>query len=105
MKLKVDVDPILQTLDCPICMCRLNEPTITKCGHTFCKSCIAETVNLKHQCALCNNKIDSFENDCIRNFQVETIIKMLVDSREAESKKYFEELAGKAVKKEGGDDQ
>jgi len=28
---------------------------------------------------------------------------MLVDSHEAESKKYFEELAGNAIKKEGVD--
>lgn len=68
LQIKIDIEPILNTLDCPICMCRLTEPTITKCGHTFCKECIAETVNLKHQCALCNQQIDSMDKDCIRNF-------------------------------------
>ena len=102
LKIKIDVDPILNTLDCPVCMCRLTEPTITKCGHTFCKTCIAETVNLKHLCPLCNQGIDSVEKDCIRNFQVENIIKLMVQAKEVETKSYFDQLAGKAFKQEQG---
>lgn len=36
-KVKIAVDDILEKYDCPICMCKLNEPHISKCGHTFCK--------------------------------------------------------------------
>jgi hypothetical protein len=36
-KVKISVDDILEKYDCPICMCKLNEPLIAKCGHTFCK--------------------------------------------------------------------
>ena len=36
-KIKISVDEILEKYDCPICMCKLTEPFITKCGHTFCK--------------------------------------------------------------------
>lgn len=36
-KLKINVDDILDRFDCPICMCKLTEPYIAKCGHTFCK--------------------------------------------------------------------
>ena len=56
-KIKVDVDLVLDTLDCPICICRLEEATITKCGHTFCLKCLQEVHNLKHQCPLCNKPI------------------------------------------------
>ena len=36
-KIKISVDEILEKYDCPICMCKLTEPFITKCGHSFCK--------------------------------------------------------------------
>ena len=36
-KVKIAVDDIMEKYDCPICMCKLNEPHISKCGHTFCK--------------------------------------------------------------------
>lgn len=36
-KIKISVDEILEKYDCPICMCKLSEPYISKCGHTFCK--------------------------------------------------------------------
>jgi hypothetical protein len=36
-KVKIAIDDILEKYECPICMCKLNEPYIAKCGHTFCK--------------------------------------------------------------------
>ncbi len=36
-KVKISVDDIIEKFDCPICMCKLTEPYISKCGHTFCK--------------------------------------------------------------------
>lgn len=36
-KVKIAIDDILEKYECPICMCKLNEPIIAKCGHTFCK--------------------------------------------------------------------
>ena len=36
-KIKINVDDIIEKFDCPICMCKLKEPYIAKCGHTFCK--------------------------------------------------------------------
>jgi hypothetical protein len=44
-KIKIEVDSILEKYECPICMCKMNEPNITKCGHTFCKECILEIIN------------------------------------------------------------
>jgi hypothetical protein len=34
---KINIEEILEKFDCPTCMCKLNEPFISKCGHTFCK--------------------------------------------------------------------
>ena len=36
-KVKISIDDILEKYDCSICMCKLFEPHISKCGHTFCK--------------------------------------------------------------------
>ncbi len=36
-KIKIAIDDLLEKYECPICMCKLNEPYIAKCGHTFCK--------------------------------------------------------------------
>lgn len=36
-KIKISIDDILEKYDCPICMCKLSDPYISKCGHTFCK--------------------------------------------------------------------
>ena len=36
-KVKIAIDEVLDRYECPICMCKLAEPYITKCGHTFCK--------------------------------------------------------------------
>ena len=44
-KVKINVDDILEKFDCPICMCRLTDPFISKCGHTFCK--VKLIINIK----------------------------------------------------------
>ena len=36
-KVKINIDDIMDKFDCPICMCKLKQPFIVKCGHTFCK--------------------------------------------------------------------
>ena len=43
-KIKISIDDILEKYDCPICMCKLSEPHIVKCGHTFCKVKLAHNI-------------------------------------------------------------
>ena len=47
-KIKISIDEVLEKYDCPICMCKLNEPFITKCGHTFCKVFYTHYHNMVH---------------------------------------------------------
>ena len=93
-KIKIDVSSILDRFDCPICMCKMQDPCITKCGHTFCKECIAEQVNRKHECPLCMMEIKAQE-DIIRNYSLETLIKQIEQKQDQEAKEYFDSLAGK----------
>ena len=43
-------------------------------------------------------KIDSYDNDVVRNFALEKVLKLLQDKKEAETKAYFDELVNNAIK-------
>mmetsp|Transcript_48376 Transcript_48376/g.35585 ORF Transcript_48376/g.35585 Transcript_48376/m.35585 type:complete len:133 (-) Transcript_48376:72-470(-) len=73
-------------------MCKLKEPFISKCGHTFCKACIAECVNRQHECPQCRQKLEAGE--IFRNFSLEVLLQRLQEERDKESHRYFEQLAG-----------
>ena len=38
--------------ECPICFKRMTEPTVTPCGHTFCKACITAALIESSQCPI-----------------------------------------------------
>jgi hypothetical protein len=47
-------DRVREAVVCAIC-CDLPEDSVmTLCGHTFCRKCVAECLNLKHVCPICN---------------------------------------------------
>ena len=33
--------------DCPVCCCKINAPKVLKCGHSFCKNCLADILKSK----------------------------------------------------------
>ena len=49
-----DLEEIDEDLVCSICLDLLYNPLCTQCGHTFCKSCLAESLLNKRECPLCN---------------------------------------------------
>jgi len=44
---------------CPICFELLNEPYMTQCGHTFCYSCLMNTIEQAPRCPKCSFSIES----------------------------------------------
>lgn len=55
-RIKICVDDIVgQFAECVVCFNIFNDPYITICGHTFCKECISEVVNIQHKCPICNH--------------------------------------------------
>ena len=71
-KVLINVDDILEKFDCPICMCKLNEPIIASCGHTFCKGCIEECVNRSHECPSCRKALTN--DQLFRNYSLEVLM-------------------------------
>ncbi|XP_010162192.1 E3 ubiquitin-protein ligase DTX3L, partial [Antrostomus carolinensis] len=49
---------------CPICMETINEKeTLSKCNHTFCKSCITQAMSYKQICPVCNTIYGPMKGD------------------------------------------
>jgi SNF2 family DNA or RNA helicase len=47
--------------NCIICYELMTEPTMTPCGHMFCKNCIQLCLNSKKECPICKHEIKSNE--------------------------------------------
>ncbi|KAL9384368.1 hypothetical protein Peur_021378 [Populus x canadensis] len=49
------------TFNCPICLCPLVEEMSTKCGHIFCKTCIADAIKRQAKCPTCRKRVTNKE--------------------------------------------
>ncbi|KAF7278277.1 E3 ubiquitin-protein ligase COP1-like isoform X1 [Rhynchophorus ferrugineus] len=58
---------------CPICLNLIDEAHITKCGHTFCHSCITTSLETLKRCPKCNAAITN--NDIFPNYLLNDLIK------------------------------
>lgn len=58
---------------CPVCFNLIEEAHITKCGHTFCYSCIKKSIETLKRCPKCNYAIAS-EEMIIPNFLLSELI-------------------------------
>lgn len=59
---------------CPVCFNLIEEAHITKCGHTFCYSCITKCIETSKRCPKCNASIPS-EEMIFPNFLLNDLIK------------------------------
>jgi len=83
---------------CPICMELIKECTITACGHNYCKTCIEESINRKHNCPICSAPI--IKTQLFPNKHFDRLCTIIVDEKTKASKLYFESLiTGKSGKK------
>lgn len=58
---------------CPICFNLIDEAYITRCGHTFCYSCISKTIETIGRCPKCNFALTS-EEHIFPNFLLNELI-------------------------------
>ncbi|KAJ1025916.1 hypothetical protein NDA16_002542 [Ustilago loliicola] len=70
-KVGVNGEPLIQTvatlhselvevLECQLCYLLLYDPLTTPCGHTFCKSCFARSLDHGDRCPLCRADMPNF---------------------------------------------
>eukprot|EP00002_Diphylleia_rotans_P005497 TRINITY_DN1465_c0_g2_i10.p1 TRINITY_DN1465_c0_g2~~TRINITY_DN1465_c0_g2_i10.p1 ORF type:complete len:394 (+),score=66.53 TRINITY_DN1465_c0_g2_i10:55-1236(+) len=94
LHLAIEVDPILDVLNCPICYRLPKDCVMTKCGHNFCQHCLFVWTSTKATCPCCVQPLA--KEQVFRNHQVDSIVSLLLEKKAAAEKKYFEEMIGKA---------
>ena len=89
---KIDSGELLSALECTICYNAYNEPTTTKCGHTYCKACIEACINRNHECPDCKTSLNL--TDTMRNIQIERMQRQITELQEKAKK---DPLGGEVV--------
>ena len=70
-------------MSCSICLESFNNPTITKCGHTFCKSCYPRKFELDEEycsfkCYICKRNV--FKSELSPNLTLTAVLDCLQDN-------------------------
>lgn len=82
---------------CPICFDLINEAYITKCGHSFCYSCVSRALETKPTCPKCGNMLVGGIRDVFPNLALDKLVnkyKLLNHSRKLESNSKIGLVAG-----------
>jgi len=90
INLSIPLKPIYEEFCCPVCFDTIKESRMTPCGHNFCKDCIEESLNRKHQCPCCNGPTTM--NDIIENKLLDRLLSIVEREKEKSSKEYFDRL-------------
>ena len=53
--IQIPLKPLLEEFVCPICFDLIRDAYMTPCGHNFCRQCIDECLNVKHECPVCHH--------------------------------------------------
>ena len=80
--LKINADLIEQDFSqnvCTICLGAIgdNNKAITKCGHSFCLSCLLESLEKKNSCPLCRESLESKRPECYKKITIESTAKYI----------------------------
>lgn len=67
-------DSLRKELECLVCLEIIKEPTLTKCGHSFCNDCIRKVLNTQKECPVCRDE-QNLEDLCANH-----ILRKLIDS-------------------------
>jgi len=71
----VDANRVVQAMQCVVCVEPCREAVITPCGHTYCRQCITECLNLKHSCPTCSQPVTV--DQLVRNHAVDGAVDLL----------------------------
>ncbi|CAF2114719.1 unnamed protein product [Brassica oleracea] len=72
--------------DCTVCLKLLYEPATTPCGHTFCRSCLFQSMDRGNKCPLCRTVIFMTPRTCAVSVTLNNIIQKNFPEEYAERK-------------------
>lgn len=82
---------------CPVCYELMTEAHITKCGHSFCFSCLSRSLETKLTCPKCGNMLPGGIRDVFPNLALDKLVnkfKLLNPSRKIDSSSKLGIVAG-----------
>lgn len=83
----VPADALSLAMQCAVCFDVITEAATTRCGHSFCRRCILECLNVKHVCPACNQACEP--DDLVHN----VVLDAAVDALFAAATKADEDLS------------
>lgn len=51
---------VLSELECQVCVSLITDPVTTRCGHSFCRKCMARSLDHSDKCPLCRSNLPNF---------------------------------------------
>ncbi len=69
---KIKSNALLAMNECIICSESFNKCHITKCGHSFCETCILNCLNLHNCCPTCKTPLK--KEDLVKNFIIDDLL-------------------------------
>ncbi|XP_022736110.1 LON peptidase N-terminal domain and RING finger protein 1-like isoform X2 [Durio zibethinus] len=78
--------------DCTLCLKLLYEPITTPCGHSFCRSCLFQTMDRSNKCPLCRTVLFISPRTCAISVTLNNIIQKNFPEEYAERKSEHDSL-------------
>ncbi|XP_022728218.1 LON peptidase N-terminal domain and RING finger protein 1-like isoform X2 [Durio zibethinus] len=78
--------------DCTLCLKFLYEPVTTPCGHSFCRSCLFQTMDRSNKCPLCRTVLFIGPRTCAVSVTLNNIIQKNFPEEYAERKSEHDRL-------------
>ncbi|KAL3513139.1 hypothetical protein ACH5RR_025856 [Cinchona calisaya] len=83
--------------DCTLCLKLLYEPITTPCGHSFCRSCLFQSMDRSNRCPLCRTVLFISPRTCTISVTLNNIIQKNFPEEYAERKSEHESLTNPGV--------
>ncbi|CAI9112044.1 OLC1v1012415C2 [Oldenlandia corymbosa var. corymbosa] len=83
--------------DCTLCLKLLYEPVTTPCGHSFCRSCLFQSMDRSNRCPLCRTVLFISPRTCAISVTLKSIIQKNFPEEYAERMSEHENLTNPGV--------
>lgn len=91
---KIGTEKLESEFQCTVCLNPIDDAYVTRCGHVFCKGCIAESIGRHHRCPFCNQELKDFATDAFKNYHFNAIKKIVEEEKKIEADKYLKKVFG-----------